>query len=405
MKEIRAEAARRLEELDGRDPLPEEEATHRRWAIARCTEAIEADPSLADAYVRRGVELYYERRYEDSRSDMRRAFELQPIDPYLYELMTLPFDVEEAEKFNKESVRLEHEQRLREIEELTVKIDSGASDAATYTKRGLALYFEQRYEEAQSDMLKAFEQKPKDPELYQTMSAPFRGEWGRKILEAGIKVAGPDSDCGARLQLDLANTYWYDGDFSPMASVLQELVSQRHADPFMLRLALSGLALAYSALGLHDDEEATLRRALEVESGEAAQSTAVDIVKSRMHRGWFEGALSALRELQELIPSVERLIWEAALGVLAEPQSIVTIETCHAALEAQQATVRPPRGSWHYLGYDTFLLGLVNVGAGRIDEGKKLLKAHADESEANPTEWGVTMQWEIAKARELLAEP
>ena len=74
-------------------------------------------------------------------------------------------------------------------------------------------------------------------------------------------------------------------------------------------------------------------------------------------------------------------------------------------MKALEGSIQPPRGAWRYLPYDTFLLGLVYIGAGRAQEGKELLEAHANQSEANPKEWGVTMRWEIAKARELLAEP
>jgi tetratricopeptide (TPR) repeat protein len=95
LEEVRAGARRRFEE-NGYKRLPaNEESELRKWEIVRYSEAIELDPSLAEAYVRRGAALYSERRRAEAQADMRKAFALRPNDPVLYHTMASPFEEDE----------------------------------------------------------------------------------------------------------------------------------------------------------------------------------------------------------------------------------------------------------------------------------------------------------------------
>lgn len=94
LEEVNREVRRRTFGNGG--PLPRDQASElQKWSIARCTEAIELDPDLAEAYVKRGSDLYFEGRRAESQADMRKAFTLKPRDPNSYVSMSMPFRGEE----------------------------------------------------------------------------------------------------------------------------------------------------------------------------------------------------------------------------------------------------------------------------------------------------------------------
>ncbi|MBN2359949.1 MAG: hypothetical protein JXR83_10895 [Deltaproteobacteria bacterium] len=77
--------------------IPEAEMSElRRWQIGRYGEAIAADPECAEAYVERGAAYHLLELRAEAVADMRRAFELEPADPHLYEMMAWPFEDGEA---------------------------------------------------------------------------------------------------------------------------------------------------------------------------------------------------------------------------------------------------------------------------------------------------------------------
>jgi hypothetical protein len=64
---------------------------------------------------------------------------------------------------------------------------------------------------------------------------------------------------------------------------------------------------------------------------------------------------------------------------------------------AQRLLKQRDDGSLGYMGAVVVLLGL-----GRPDVAAPRLRAFVERCESNPSEWGVTLRWEIAKAKELL---
>jgi len=95
LEEVRAEVRRRFEENGCKRLPPKEESELRKWEVARYTEAIRLDPSLAEAYAERGAALYFERRRAEAQADMRLAFALRPKEAGLYMLMSYPFEGDE----------------------------------------------------------------------------------------------------------------------------------------------------------------------------------------------------------------------------------------------------------------------------------------------------------------------
>ena len=95
LKEVEAEVRKRFEANGSRRLPPKEESELRKWKIARYTEAIRLDPSLAEAYAGRGADLYFEHRRVEAQADMRQAFALRPTNAALYLSMSCPFEGDE----------------------------------------------------------------------------------------------------------------------------------------------------------------------------------------------------------------------------------------------------------------------------------------------------------------------
>jgi len=55
-------------------------------------------------------------------------------------------------------------------------------------------------------------------------------------------------------------------------------------------------------------------------------------------------------------------------------------------------------------GHNGFMNAVVLLRAGRADLARPRLRKFIDRCESNPSEWGVTRRWEIAKAKELLGQ-
>jgi hypothetical protein len=125
------------------------------------------------------------------------------------------------------------------------------------------------------------------------------------------------------------------------------------------------------------------------------------VVRSLMHRNQYAGALHAVEELADSFPAGMPAVFAAALTVLENPGSARARSTSTAALTAAEDWGRRPGPLGDSTNYYSFLLGLVYRGVGKNHEAAEILIRFADEAAANKREWGITMRWEIAKAREL----
>jgi len=127
----------------------------------------------------------------------------------------------------------------------------------------------------------------------------------------------------------------------------------------------------------------------------------LEIVLVTTDRVQYDAALSVLAELTDIIPPDELSVLEAVLTVLGSPDSAEAKSVSLAALPAAELLGKQPGPLGGSTSYYSFLLGIVLLGVERIEEARELLTRFANESAANPREWGITLRWEIAKAREL----
>jgi len=284
-----------------------------------------------------------------------------------------------------------------------IELDPSFGDA--YAERGSELYFLGRRAEARADIHKAFALGVSDPELYAMMSMPFAGEEKREILRTGMDLIDRSSEETGwfyeHLYSMLIRSYWYDGNFAENARLLEEWVPQLKRTESMYRLSLQDLGMAYSALGKHAEAEAVYRRALAATPSTERQHVADMIVRTLMHRNQYGEALKVLEELADGFPAGTRAVFTAALAVLQDPGSDRSRNESAAALAVAEESGRRPGPTGGSTSYYSFLLGLVYCGVGKNREATEILTRFADEAAANKKEWGITMQWEISKAREL----
>jgi tetratricopeptide (TPR) repeat protein len=200
---------------------------------------------------------------------------------------------------------------------------------------------------------------------------------------------------------DVIRTYWYEGNFAENARLLEEWVPQLPQTEHMYRHSLHDLGMAYSALGRHADAEIAYRRAVAASPPADRQYVADMVVRTLMHRNAYAEGLQALEELGDMLSEGARPVFKAALAVLQNPESDEAQTACVAALAAAEEHGRRPGPLGNSTNYYSFLLGIVYRGVGKNREATEILTRFADESAANKREWGITMRWEIAKAREL----
>jgi tetratricopeptide (TPR) repeat protein len=295
--------------------------------------------------------------------------------------------------------------RERKVARYTEAIDLDPSFGDAYAERGSELYFLGRRAEAKADMRKAVALGVSDPELYGTMAMPFEGEEQRAILRTGIGLIDRSSaETGwfyDHLYSMVVRSYWYEGNFVENARLLEEWVPQLDQTEHMYRIALGELGMAYSALGKHAEAETAYRRRLAATPPAERPHVADMVVRTLMHRDQYGEALRVLEELADRLSADTRAMFAAALTVLQDPGSAVARDASAAALAAAEDWGRRPGPLGDSTSYYSFLLGLVYRGVGKNREAAEILTRFADEAAANKREWGVTMRWEIAKAREL----
>jgi tetratricopeptide (TPR) repeat protein len=272
--------------------------------------------------------------------------------------------------------------------------------AEAYAERGADLYFEHRRVEAQTDMRKAFALRPRDAELYLSMSYPFEGDEKREILDAGMSLADTATVEFEQLRDSFIGSYWYDGDFSQYVRLLEEWLPQLDPAGFVYCHELQSVAQGYSALGDDARAEAAYRRALAVSRPSGRAIIAEMIIRTRMHRGEYAEARQAIGELRFELASDRYSVFDAALLVLLDPGSEETRTAAEAALSVAERLGRAPGPLGNSTSYYSFLLGLIYKGAGRQETAFELLRRFAAESAANKREWAITLRWEIAKALE-----
>jgi len=245
---------------------------------------------------------------------------------------------------------------------------------------------------ARADARMAYGLRPSDPMDYLLISFPFPWNEQRRILRAGIARARRGSTDHLFLGTHSAHTYWYEGRFDLQLRATLRLI--RHFEAIGKSRSLAGLhyqaGIALIAMARYTDAERHLRAAFRNRSttGMLARTSAIEC---RIYRDDLRGALEILEQVAPQLDQSLVTLTRAYIHALG-PAAIKVPKVQRDRLLA------PDRASRHdYMGAVVLLrLGLANVAAPRL---RRFIK----HCEGNPREWGVTMRWEIAKAKELLA--
>jgi tetratricopeptide (TPR) repeat protein len=147
---------------------------------------------------------------------------------------------------------------------------------------------------------------------------------------------------------------------------------------------------ALLAMGRFRDADRQLRAAFR-DRATTGMLARTSVVESYLYRNDLDGALRVLDEVASQLDRPLVALTRAYIQALG-PDPLKISRTLEAKLLAAD------RASRHdYMG------AVILLRLGRADVAKPRLRRFIDHCEGNPREWGVTMRWEIAKAKELLA--
>jgi len=245
---------------------------------------------------------------------------------------------------------------------------------------------------ARSDATAAYKLRPRDPIDYLLISFPFPRAKQRRILRAGIARARPGSFEHLQLGLNVGHTYWYEGRFDLELRTVLALI--RRFEAMGKSRLLAGLhyqaGTALLAMRRFRDAERQLRAAFR-DRATTGMLARTSVVESYLYRNDLDGALRVLDEVASQLDRPLVALTRAYIQALG-PDSLKVSKALEAKLLVSD------RASRHdYMG------AVILLRLGRSDVAKPRLRRFIDHCEGNPREWGVTMRWEIAKAKELLA--
>jgi tetratricopeptide (TPR) repeat protein len=271
-----------------------------------------------------------------------------------------------------------------------IALDPGLVDA--YISRSTSRRRLGDREGSRLDAEAAYRLRPDDPMDYLQVSFGFPRPMRRRILREGIARATPGSWQHRHLGSDSARTYWYEGRFDLMLAAIRKLI--RLFESLGKARSIAQLhyeaATALMAMNCFGPAERHLRAAFSDSEGTGRLARS-SVVQCRLYRGDLRGAIEVLDEVKQDLDPFEAKLTHTYL-LAQRPGAVVVPKGL-----AQRLLNQRDDGSLGYMGAVVVLLGL-----GRPDVAAPRLRAFIEKCESNPSEWGVTLRWEIAKAKELL---
>jgi tetratricopeptide (TPR) repeat protein len=271
-----------------------------------------------------------------------------------------------------------------------IELDPGLVDA--YISRSTSRRRLGDQDGGRLDAEAAYRLRPDDPMDYLQISFGFPRAMRRRILREGIARATPGSWQHLHIGSDSARTYWYEGRFDLMLAAIRKLI--RLFESLGKGRSIAQLhyeaATALMAMKRYAPAERHLRAAFS-DSGGTGTLARSSVVQCRLYRGDLRGAIEILDEVKQDLDSFEVKLTRMYL-LAQRPGAVVVPKGLARRLLNQR-----DEGVLGYMGAVVVLLGL-----GRRDVAAPRLRAFIERCESNPSEWGVTLRWEIAKAKDLL---
>jgi len=291
-----------------------------------------------------------------------------------------------------ERPKVSDEQRRRAIEKYSQAIALAPDLAEAYIWRSTSRRRLGDQGGAKQDSETAYRLRPADPMAYMQIAFGFPRPMQRRILRQGIARARPGSWQHRHIGSYSAHTHWYERRFDLMLAATRRLI--RLFESLGKGRSVAHLhhqaGAALMAMGRFGQAERHFRAAFS-DSGGTGRLARSSVVQCRLYRGDVHGAIEVLDEAKPVLDPFEveltRMYLLAQLpGAVAVPKKL-----------APRLLNQRDEGVLGYMGAVVLLLVL-----GRRDVAAPRLLAFVQRCEANPAEWGVTLRWEIAKAKELL---
>lgn len=236
-------------------------------------------------------------------------------------------------------------------------------------------------EEAWEAAQKALQLGTQEPDLYVPLCQQFTPERRRLLAHAAMQVTPPSENAFQLLWVEVALSYWYEGNYHEAVEEYQTILKQKDLDPALVGVLENSLGLSLEAAGRYPEAE---ERYLATGNPEAA-------VRARARSGDVAGALALLEQgIGPAEPGIHRALDATFRGLLGLP-----IPDLAARLEALEAFP----DDWVY---NDFMAGVLLVRGQRIEEGASRLERFLEACRVHSKEWGITLRWEAGIAEEVL---
>ena len=274
-----------------------------------------------------------------------------------------------------------HEPSEEPRDQVRLEPEREPEDVYAWIMRSYARMREGQPDEAWEAAQKALELGTTEPDLYVPLCQQFPPERRRLLAHAAMEKTPPTHDAFQWLWVEVAMSYWYQGNYDEAVEEYLTILQQKNLDPGLVGVLENSLGMCLEASERYEEAE---QRYLDAGNSEAA-------VRARARSGDVAGALSLMQ--QGVGPAEEgiRQALEATfLGLLGRP--IPDLDQRLSALEAYQE-------DWIYR---EFMHGVLLVIAQRAEEGVQQLERFLETCRLNPKEWGITLRWEVGIAEEIL---
>ncbi len=261
------------------------------------------------------------------------------------------------------------------------EVEKDPVDFYDWVMRSYARMRQGRPEEAWEAARKALEFGTSEPDLYVPLCQQFPPERRRLLAHSAMERTPPTHDAFQWLWVEVALSYWYQGEYDEAVEEYQTILMQKNLDPGLVGILESSLGMSLEASGRYAEAE---ERYLGAGNPEAA-------VRARARSGDVAGALAMLQQgVGPAEAGIRQALEATYLGLLGQPIP---------DLPQRLQVLQDYQEDWIY---KEFMSGVLLVIAQRTQEGVAQLERFLEVCRVNSNEWGVTLRWEVGIAEEIL---
>ncbi len=229
---------------------------------------------------------------------------------------------------------------------------------------------------------KTLEYDTTEYDLFVPLCQQFTPPQRRKLANDAMAKTPGNSDAYQWLWVEVALSYWYEGNFQEAAAEYETILKQKYLDPCLIPMLYNSLAMCYEAMGRYTEAE---QKYLEIDNREA-------VLKARARSGDLEGVLKLMKSgICVSEPRVNKALEATFKCCLGNP--VDNLPTTISELLELEA-------DWPY---KDFMLGVMELVDSKGMVGFTRLERFLRICSGNPHEWGVTLRWEIGVANDVLA--